>query len=381
MRYKKTQEGMFIALFALATVVIIGILVSYMSNWVNDMVATQTQVFFGKQAYWNAHSGMEIATSKRIASLHGVPSSPDVSFATGKITITQGAPDANGYLGGNKVSAITSTGNDLRGRSRAMKLTIGDSGTGCNENVEGHLSEDICDAGPTDHNDNSTGHFSLSNALLLDGNNDYVTMTDVHDVGTSDFTISTWFRYSATENTLPQLINKYNGGMGYGLEIVDDGSEDDGKIRAFIKNASARINALSTGATAKDGDWHHVAATWDRDGNLTVYLDGIAGTSVSINTQSGDDIQNALAFVIGAENDHTAQFFKGFINEVAFWTAVLNEAQVQTLFIQGFSFSATNIANEDLAGYWNFNDQTDPTDDVSSSNNTGDISGAIFTGT
>ena len=96
MRYKKTQEGMFIALFAMATVVIIGILVSYMSNWVNDMIATQTQVFFGKQAYWNAHSGMEIATSKRIASLNGIPSSPDVSFATGKITITQGAPDDQG---------------------------------------------------------------------------------------------------------------------------------------------------------------------------------------------------------------------------------------------------------------------------------------------
>ena len=76
MRYKKTQEGMFIALFALATVVIITILVSYMSNWVNDMVATQTQVFFGKQAYWNAYSGMELSTSKKIASLDGIGISP-----------------------------------------------------------------------------------------------------------------------------------------------------------------------------------------------------------------------------------------------------------------------------------------------------------------
>ena len=152
-------------------------------------------------------------------------------------------------------------------------------------------------------------------------------------------------------------------------------------VRAYIRNNDTRIEALSSVATSKNGNWHHVAATWDRDGNLTVYLDGIAGTGVSINAQSGDDIQNALAFDIGAENNHTAQFFKGFINDVAFWTVVLNEAQVQTLYIQGFSFSATNIANEDLAGYWNFNDQTDPTDDVSSSNNTGDISGAIFTGT
>ena len=381
MRYKKTQEGMFIALFALATVVIIGILVSYMSNWVNDMIATQTQVFFSKQAYWNTYSGMEIATSKRIASLHGVPSSPDVSFATGKITITQGAPDANGYLGGNKVSTITSTGSDLRGRSRAMKLTIGDPGSGCNENIEGHISEDLCDAGAADHSVVSTGYFSLRKALLLDGNNDYVTMGDVHDVGTSDFTISTWFRYSATENTLPQLINKYNGGMGYGLEIVDDDGEDDGKIRAYIKNDATRIEALSSVATSKNGNWHHVAATWDRDGNLTVYLDGIAGTGVSINAQSGDDIQNALAFDIGAENNHTAQFFKGFINDVAFWTVVLNEAQVQTLFIQGYTFPATNIDIGNLSGYWNFNDQADSTDDVSSSNNKGDISGAIFTGT
>ena len=348
MRYKKAQEGMFIALFALATVVIIGILVSYMSNWVNDMVATQTQVFFSKQAYWNTYSGMEIATSKKIASPDDIPNA-DVSFSTGTITIAR-TTTANEYLGGNKVSTITSTGSDLRCRSRAMKLTIGNP--------------------------------AVDYALLFDGNNDYVTMTDVNDVGTSDFTISTWFRYSATENTLPQLINKYNGGMGYGLEIVDDGSEDDGKIRAFIKNASARINALSTGATAKDGDWHHVAATWHRDGNLTVYLDGIAGTSVSINTQSGDDIQNALAFVIGAENDHTAQFFKGFINEVAFWTAVLNEAQVQTLFIQGFSFSATNIASGNLVGYWQMNEGSGSTiADASGNGNSGTISGAIFTGT
>ena len=71
MRHKKTQEGMFIALFALATVVIITILVSYMSNWVNDKVATQTQVFFSKQAYRNAYSGMEIITSEKVASLDG----------------------------------------------------------------------------------------------------------------------------------------------------------------------------------------------------------------------------------------------------------------------------------------------------------------------
>ena len=82
MKMKKSQEGVFIAVFALATVVIVGILVSYMSNWVNDMISTQGQVFFSKQSYWNAYSGIEIAGSKKIASLEGVPNA-NVSFAFG----------------------------------------------------------------------------------------------------------------------------------------------------------------------------------------------------------------------------------------------------------------------------------------------------------
>ena len=347
MRLRKSQEGLIIAGFALATVMIIALLVTYLSNRVVDMIAIQNQVFFSKQAYWNAYSGMELTTSKKIVSLDGIPNA-DVSFATGAITIAR-TITANAYLGENKVATIASTGSDAGGRSRSIKLTIGDP---------------IADY-----------------ALLFDGNNDYVTMGDAHNVGTSDFTISVWFRYSATENTLPQLVNKYGGGVGYGLEIVDDDGADDGKVRAFIKNASARINALSAGATAKAGDWHHATAIWDRDGNLTVYLDGIAGPGVSINAQSGDDIQNALSFDIGAENNHTDQFFKGIINEVALWSSDLSEDEVQTLFIQGYTFPATNIDIGNLSGYWDFNDQTDPTHDVSANSNTGDVSGAIFTGT
>tara|TARA_B100000315_G_scaffold159313_1_gene147819 strand:- start:48 stop:1091 length:1044 start_codon:yes stop_codon:yes gene_type:complete len=347
MRLRKSQEGLIIAGFALATVMIIALLVTYLSNRVVDMIAIQNQVFFSKQAYWNAYSGMELTTSEKIVSLDGIPNA-EVSFATGTITIDP-TTTANAYLGGNKVATIASTGSDAGGRSRTIKLTIGDP--------------------------------KVDYALLFDGINDYVTMGDVHDVGTSDFTISVWFRYSATDNTLPQLVNKYNGGMGYGLEIVDDGT-DDGKVRAYIRNNDTRTEALSSVVIDKiDGNWHHAAATWDRDGNLTVYLDGTAGTGVSIATQSGNDIQNALAFVIGAEDNHTAQFFEGLINDVALWNSVLSEEEVQTLYIQGYTFSATNIASGNLSGYWNFNDQSDLTADVSGNGNTGDIDGAVFTGT
>ena len=65
MRFMKFQEGFIIAGFALATVMIIALLVTYLSNRVVDMIAIQNQVFFSKQAYWNAYSGMELTTSER----------------------------------------------------------------------------------------------------------------------------------------------------------------------------------------------------------------------------------------------------------------------------------------------------------------------------
>ena len=124
MCFRISQEGLIIAGFALATVMIIALLVTYLSNRVVDMIAIQNQVFFSKQAYWNAYSGMELTTSEKIVSLDGIPNA-DVSFATGTISITRTiTPDA--YQGDDKVSTITSTGSDAGGRSRAMKLTIGD---------------------------------------------------------------------------------------------------------------------------------------------------------------------------------------------------------------------------------------------------------------
>ena len=149
MCFRKSQEGLIIAGFALATVMIIALLVTYLSNRVVDMIAIQNQVFFSKQAYWNAYSGIEIATSKKIVSLDGIPNA-DVSFATGAITIAR-TITANAYLGENKVATIASTGSDVGGRSRAMKLTVDEP---------------------------SAGNF----ARYFDGTGDYITISDHNEL-------------------------------------------------------------------------------------------------------------------------------------------------------------------------------------------------------
>ena len=348
MRYKKTQEGMFIALFALATVVIITILVSYMSNWVNDMVATQTQVFFGKQAYWNAHSGMEIATSKRIASLDGIPSA-DVSFTTGTISIDPIAifDEPNTYLGGNKVTSIKSTGSDLRGRSRAMKLTVDQP---------------------------STGNF----ARYFDGTGDYITISDHNelDIGTSDFTLSIWlYLHEDTDDDSDgfvdddvemEVINKKNGtgNPGYGMRIKNSAVWVE-----HMKSGGAHTGSNSSGPTSiKVNQWTHVAAVFDQNTNnrVTIYVNGVSENPISI-TQG--DVTNAVDLGIGRRLATSDNDFHGLVDAPVIWDTQLVEGEIQTIFTQGPAFNISSIQSGSIKGNWKFDDSGNTlTDEEENSN-------------
>ena len=316
MRYRKSQEGLVIAGFALATVMIIALLVTFLSNRVIDMIATQNQVFFSKQAYWNSFSGMEIVTSKKIAGLEDKPSAA-VSFATGSITIIP-TTAPNDYLGGNKVSTITSTGSDAGGRSRAIKLEVGNP--------------------------------SSNSALSFDGADDYVDIGNI--TGSSNIvdgikTISFWMQADDITSHTDYLID---------LNGDDYITKEDAEVTAspHISSPTYYVNAVSGEQTIAAVDtWYHV----------------VIKTSTGIPPSDVD---------IGRLE--STGFFDGVIDEVALWSEELTDDQIKTLYIQGLGFLATNIANANLVGFWNFNDTVDPTVGLSSNSNTGSIEGSTYTG-
>ena len=316
MRYRKSQEGLVIAGFALATVMIIALLVTFLSNRVIDMIATQNQVFFSKQAYWNSFSGMEIVTSKKIAGLEDKPSAA-VSFATGSITIIP-TTVPNDYLGGNKVSTITSTGSDAGGRSRAIKLEVG----------------------------NPSSNYVLS----FDGADDYVDIGNI--TGSSNIvdgikTISFWMHADDITSHTDYLID---------LNGDDYIKKEDAEVTAspHISSPTYYVNAVSGEQTIAAVDtWYHV----------------VIKTSTGI--PPGDVDIGRL---------ESTGFFDGLIDEVALWSVELTDDQIKTLYIQGLGFLATNIANANLVGFWNFNDTVDPTVGLSSNSNTGSVEGATYTG-
>jgi len=176
---------------------------------------------------------------------------------------------------------------------------------------------------------NSGCHFGWCGDF--DGVNDYLSFGDVNDMGLSDVSISVWVAYDGTANTFPQIINKYNGSFGYGIEIVDDGSADDGKIRAWIKDATNRTDALSSSSSLKDGNWHHVVVVWDRDGSLIVYVDNLMGTPVDISAKVNEDVQNTESLVVGAGSSGVSQFFGGRIDDVQMYPRVLSSQQIKII--------------------------------------------------
>jgi hypothetical protein len=381
-RFRKSQEGLIIAGFALTTVMIIALLVTFLSNRVGDMITMQNQAFFSKQAYWNAYSGMELGNSYKIASLDGVPSA-SVSFTTGTISITQ-TTAVNEYLGGNKVSTFTSTGSDAGGRSRAMKLTIGNPS-------------------------------SAEYGLFFDGTlNDYVEINNIQDemameVGgapealryvtgeeLADWTVSFWVRPDFTTmqatvgggNSATRCwvfgVTEANGAKkAQGIQIgirTENGNANEGYLEFrydAIKNVNADFAENSASTQMTHNNWYHVVYKRTvTDGFGYAYINGVyQGKHADPSGFEADDI-----WYIGTniENGPTqSNNLAGCMDEVAVWKTALSEAQIQTLYIQGKSFDISTNMNTNLVSYWDF-DNTD--DDQSGNSNTANIAGATYTG-
>ena len=119
--HKKKQEGVFIALFALSTLVVISLAIGFMSNTVNDLLAGQGQVMAGKQSYWLAYSGMEITSTNRFAETTAEENEYTLEGGTIK---TVGTASADKFNGSNRTNIIISTGTVADG-SRLSKWTLG----------------------------------------------------------------------------------------------------------------------------------------------------------------------------------------------------------------------------------------------------------------
>jgi len=187
-------------------------------------------------------------------------------------------------------------------------------------------------------------------ANALDGSSaDYVTLGTVPDVlfgDSTDFTVSMWVQLNEFAGDPAFFSNKnWNSGSNRGYVLATGG---DRRVQWNFKEADySRRDFDSSGNLLPSGEWHHLAMTVARTGNIITYLDGVqinssaarldpAGAPSSVDT---DDLE--LAVNIG--NDGTGTYTDGGsvrhggtgIDDVAIWRRALTASEVFRIFDNG----------------------------------------------
>jgi Concanavalin A-like lectin/glucanases superfamily len=161
-------------------------------------------------------------------------------------------------------------------------------------------------------------------ALSFDGVDDGVNMGDVLDLGSSDRSISLWFKTSDTTSVSRCILSKGYSTTGnqHSIYLVSSG-----ELYALM-DISGTDRVVRSNITVNDGQWHHIALTIERDDFMKMYLDGELTSSTDISMDSAVDAQNSYNFYIGRTFKNDGQPFPGSIDEVKIFTGVLSAQEV-----------------------------------------------------
>ncbi len=182
---------------------------------------------------------------------------------------------------------------------------------------------------------NAAGKFGGS--LYLDGNS---TMTNAVfpkgvPTGSSPYTIALWEK----DNGSPA-----NGGfVGWGTGIAN-------QCNNFRLHGANGLNSYWWGANdwiltglstnPKDGNWHHIATTWDGT-TSAVYVDG---TRVGTKSRTGLNAQ-AVNFIVGKTTGDVA--FKGWLDDLLIANRAFSQAELLSVMNNGYMDANTRILPSD----------------------------------
>lgn len=217
------------------------------------------------------------------------------------------------------------------------------------KSVDGGLTFQIkYDGWPGVSSYTSSSNFS---ALRLEGSNsDHVNFSnvDLGSAGTPDFTIELRVKSSGWSGD-PAIISNKNWatGLNEGFILAANGSG----WKFNIGNGSERIDL--DGGTINDGQWHHIAVSYDADGTKSVYQDGslINSTTDNISDYSGTGLS------LGVGQDGTLSYgsaFPGEVSDVRIWNSALTSQELNDHRCLTDLSGHPNLAN--LIHRWQFNE-------------------------
>jgi hypothetical protein len=181
-----------------------------------------------------------------------------------------------------------------------------------------------------------TGAFRLS-----DANNTYAVPNtnagDEFDMRTSDRSVSFWLKIGGSgrddndnndndSSTNYVIFSKASSAPAAGRWYV--ASNSGGLFAGFQASAISLTTAPVSGL--KDGKWHHILAVWDRDANLTLWVDGVSRASVNISASQETDINTTWPFVVGAYSSLTNAYKDLYVDDMKIFNSVVTPEQADS---------------------------------------------------
>lgn len=189
------------------------------------------------------------------------------------------------------------------------------------------------------------------NALHFDGTDDYIQTTYPGVLGNAPRTVEAWIKLPTTtagENLVTTWGSDNVNGGRFTVRI----NNVSGSYKLRIENKGGGVNGT---VTLNDGNWHHIAVTYDNSlstNKYKLYVDGNLDTQGDISTAT-----NTVALtnmIIGRRiNPSLGGFFNGSIDEVRIWDKALTLTEIQAN--KNYQFCT---APADLKAYFKINEGT-----------------------
>ena len=207
------------------------------------------------------------------------------------------------YLNFNEENANDISGNENHGQ--AFNVTY-------SEGIDGKAAHIV----------NTNGSTSAKAEQYIDFGND-IKFTD------QDFALSFWYKSdNGVSNGGALISNKdFDSGSNKGFNI---GNFDTGLRVNFTPENSERYDVYNFAPI--DGIWHYVVVNFDRDKEVSAYIDGNLEKTMDIKDTYGKTI-DATDFVIGADGNKTQGINDAYIDEVRVMKRLFSSEEIDTYYL------------------------------------------------
>ncbi len=190
------------------------------------------------------------------------------------------------------------------------------SGSGNNGSENGNV---VWDAG---------GGYDGGGAYNFPGSDDFINLTNDSSLnfGTKDFSIESRFYLPSLPSAWASIINKgASGNPGYGVEV-----SNTNQITCSLQGDGG-TNQHIQGSVLSAGRWYHAVCVFDRDGQLSLYLDGMENAKAHYLEGNRNSVSTIYNFLIGRYT--TGGFdFNGNIDEIRIYNRSLSPEQIKLLY-------------------------------------------------